>query len=114
VAEEDARERVGDDERDARSADRDGCDLARGAASEVGPADQYVALGHAAGPRLASRNTFHGVLAELLLVERVDGVLGRGDLASVAVGPELPSASPNHFRESHRISAGIFASTSDG
>src|SRR2546429_5636813 len=67
VAKEDAREGVRDHERDAGAPDRDGSDLARGAAAEVGAADEDVAGGDLRRPRLAAGDTIHRVLAELLL-----------------------------------------------
>src|SRR5439155_130053 len=103
-----------------------------------------VALCHACRPGLATGNAFTRVLAELLLVERVDGVLGRDDLVGVDVVAELPGPSANNLGKSHLplplgeragergliicphrgtgrrvrldhlISAGIFASTSLG
>src|SRR5712691_6100753 len=77
VAKEDARERVGYHQRDAGAADGNGRDLAGRSAAEIRAADQDVAGRDLRGPRLAARHAIHRVLAELLLVERVDRVLRR-------------------------------------
>src|SRR2546430_44535 len=63
---------------------------------------------------LRQRHGLHGVLAEFLLVQRVDGVLSRDYLVGVDVVAELPGATPDHLGKCHLISAGIFARTSEG
>src|SRR6266536_6538308 len=111
VAEEDPREGVRDHKRDARSADRHRRDLARGSASEVGAADEDVAGLHLRRPRLPAGDTFACVLAELLLVERIDGVFGRDDLVGVDVVSELPGAAAYHLGQRHAVSKPASASS---
>jgi len=53
------------------------------------------------GPGVAAGHAFHRVLAELLLVEGVDRVLGRDDLVGVDVVAELPSAPTHDFGQRH-------------
>src|SRR5207247_1919539 len=114
VTKEDACKGVGDDERDAGASDGDGRDLSRGAASEARAADQAVPLRDLRGPRVPGRHSFHGVLAELFLVQRLNRVLGRDDLVGVDVVAEFPRTSADDLVERQRISAGIFSSTSLG
>src|SRR5437879_5004140 len=114
VAKEDAGERIGDDQRDSGAANRDRRDLSRRAASEVRAADEDVSLPDLGGPGVAAGHAFHGVLAELLLVEGIDRVLGRDDLVGVDVITELPRSAAHNLRKSHLIVAGISSSTSLG
>src|SRR2546423_2148996 len=101
VAKEDAGERSGDDQRNPGAADRAGRDLSRRAATEVRAADEDVSLPDLGGPGVAAGHAFHGVLAELLLVEGIDRVLGRDDLVGVDVIAELPNATANDFGQCH-------------
>src|SRR5712691_7418949 len=80
VAKEDPRVGVSDDQRDTRTANRHRSDLTRGAATEVGAGHQEVALVDPGRPALAPGHTLHRMLAQLLFIQRVDGVLGRDDL----------------------------------
>src|ERR1019366_9683516 len=114
VAKEDPRVGVGDDERYARTPDRNRGDLARGAASEVGSGHEDVPRRHLRRPALSAWQALHRVLAELLLIQRIDRVLGRDDLVGIDVGPELPGPAPDDRGEGHAIPAGIFFSTSPG
>src|SRR5215471_8795645 len=102
VAEEDAGERVRDDTRDAGAADGDRGDLAGRAAPEVGAADHDVAGRHLARPAaLVTGHALHRVLAELLLVQGVDRVLGRDDLVGVDVVAERPGPASEHGCRRH-------------
>src|SRR6266508_4610855 len=114
VAEEDPRERVGDHQRDAGAPDRHRRDLPRRATSEIRAPDPDVSGRDAGRPRVATRYALHRVLAELLLVQGVDRVLGRDDLVGVDVVAELPGLAADDLGQRHRIAAGISASTSLG
>src|SRR5437762_2781926 len=81
----------------ARSPDGYRRDLARRAAAEVGAGDQDVPGADLLGPAiLVAGHAFHRVLAQLLLVQRVDRVLGRDDLVGVDVVAEGPGAAADH------------------
>src|SRR6266850_1176906 len=105
VAKEDPRVGVGDDQRDARSADRHRRDLARGPAAEVGPCDQDIAHIDPGRQPVAAGHALHRVLAQLLFVQRVDGVLGRDDLVGVDVRAELPRPAADDLGKAHDLSA---------
>src|SRR6266508_1730696 len=103
VAEEDPRERVGDHQRDAGAPDRHRRDLPRRATSEIRAPDQDVSGRDAGRPRVATRYALHRVLAELLLVQGVDRVLGRDDLVGVDVVAELPGFAANDLGQRHGL-----------
>src|SRR5207237_10586426 len=90
VPKEDARVGVRDHAGDAGAPDSYRRDLAGGAAAKVRARHQDVAAGDPLGPAFVAGHALARVLSQLLLVERVDGVLGRDDLVGVHVVPDVP------------------------